>query len=332
MPSVCVGRESGAGTAVARRRPRWQVRAPDVRIASEMPPVFRFAPSPNGRLHLGHAYSALLNARLAAAMSGCLLVRIEDIDLARCRPAFERSIFDDLAWLGLSWERPVRRQSEHLPDYLAAFERLRARGLVYPCACTRGDIRREVRRLETEAGQAWPRDPDGVPLYPGTCRGRARTGAVPEAASAEGPWPGAPHVWRLDMEAALAALGEAPGWNRFAHDGASTVAARPEAWGDAVILRREVPASYHLAVVVDDAIQGVTHVVRGLDLERATDLHVVLQRLLGLPSPVYHHHRLLRDGSGAKLSKSAGSPGLAELRCAGRSAESVRRELRAALT
>jgi glutamyl-Q tRNA(Asp) synthetase len=283
-------------------------------------PVFRFAPSPNGRLHLGHAFSALLNADLAARWGGRFLLRIEDIDVTRCRPEFEAAIYDDLAWLGLSWETPVRRQSEHFDAYSAAAQGLQGRGLLYPCFCTRREIATAV--AEKERGALWPRDPDAAPLYPGTCRRLAGAEAKRRCAAGE------PHAWRLDMAAALE---QAPGprqITRFAPFGpGQTATARPERWGDAVITRKEIPASYHLSVTVDDAVQGVTHVVRGRDLEDATDLHVLLQALLELPSPRYHHHRLVEDHEGGKLSKSLKSESLADLRARGITPAEVRQAL-----
>jgi glutamyl-Q tRNA(Asp) synthetase len=290
-----------------------------------MQPVFRFAPSPNGRLHLGHAYSALLNADLAARRNGRLLLRIEDIDVTRCRPEFEQAIYEDLAWLGLAWERPVRRQSEHFPAYRAAARGLKERDLVYPCVCSRGDIARKVSEREAETGRPWPRDPDGAPIYPGTCRALA---PAERAVRAGLPHARFPYAWRLDMDAALAA---APGPHvvpRFAPHGRGTpAAADPRRWGDAVVVRKEIPTSYHLSVVHDDALQGVTHVVRGADLEAATDLHVLLQALLGLPTPAYHHHRLIRGEVGEKLSKSLSSEPLAALRARGVTAAEVRAAL-----
>ena len=276
-------------------------------------PVFRFAPSPNGRLHLGHAYSALLNAELARRCGGRLLLRIEDIDTARCRPELEAAIYEDLAWLGLRWETPVRRQSEHLDDYAAAFASLKERDLVYPCFCSRGDIARNL------AGREEPRrDPDGALLYPGTCKGLDTGEARRRMGSGE------PHAWRLSLKRALAVATPAPGYSRFAIEGGTAVvAARPQRWGDAVIVRKEISTSYHLSVVVDDALQGVTHVVRGRDLEAATDLHVLLQALLALPCPLYHHHELIRDHAGDKLSKSLKSPPLAGLRAQGITADEV---------
>ncbi|MBM6595504.1 tRNA glutamyl-Q(34) synthetase GluQRS [Microvirga pudoricolor] len=287
-----------------------------------MTPVFRFAPSPNGRLHLGHAYSALLNERLAQAWGGRFLLRIEDIDIARCRPAFEAAIIEDLSWLGLSWEVPVRRQSEHFDDYRRTAFLLKRKGLLYPCFCSRKDVADAVARREAATGRPWPRDPDGAPLYPGTCRSLPSSEAESRIASGE------PHSWRLDQPAALK---EAPGpyfYDSFRPEGrAHRVVAHPELWGDTILVRKDTPTSYHLSVVMDDAIQGVTHVVRGRDLEAATDLHVLLQRLLDLPTPRYHHHGLVLDPLGDKLSKSRGSEALHELRERGIDAATIRRHL-----
>ncbi|WP_262273317.1 tRNA glutamyl-Q(34) synthetase GluQRS [Microvirga yunnanensis] len=285
-------------------------------------PVFRFAPSPNGRLHLGHAYSALLNADFAGRFGGRFLLRIEDIDITRCRPDFEAAIHEDLAWLGLQWEIPVRRQSEHFADYRAAFLKLKGRGVVYPCFCTRRDIVQAVARREQESGRDWPRDPDGAPLYPGTCR------EVPAAEAERRIAAGEPQAWRLDSAAAQKLRPGPHAFRRFDRDGREeTVAADPWRWGDAVIVRKEIPSSYHLSVVVDDALQGVTHVVRGQDLEAATDLHVLLQALLDLPTPLYHHHGLVLDPTGDKLAKSRQSPALSELRADGVTPQAIRRRL-----
>jgi glutamyl-Q tRNA(Asp) synthetase len=284
-------------------------------------PVFRFAPSPNGRLHLGHAYSALLNAELAQRFGGRLLLRIEDIDPARCRPEFEAAIYRDLAWLGLWWEEPVRRQSEHLDGYCAAFAGLKGRGLAYPCFCSRKEIAAAVACREA-GGRPWPRDPDGASLYPGTC------GGLPAAEVARRIAAGAPHAWRIDMAKALAEAAGPHVYRRFDRSGHEEVCrALPERWGDAVLVRKDTPTSYHLSVVVDDALQGVTHVVRGRDLEAATDLHVLLQDLLALPTPRYHHHDLVLDPVGDKLSKSRRSEALAALRDRGVPATEVRRRL-----
>jgi glutamyl-Q tRNA(Asp) synthetase len=285
------------------------------------PPVFRFAPSPNGRLHLGHAFSALLNRDLADALGGRLLLRIEDIDLDRCTPDFERGIHDDLGWLGIAWEGPVRRQSEHFDIYRSALERLVKADLAYPAFATRGETRALV--VEHEAGgKRWPRDPDGVPHYPGldrTLSGRQRAERMAE---------GRPFAWRLDMAAAIVAAGGRLDWTETAGvrlETADIVPADPAAWGDVVLGRRDVPTSYHLSVVVDDALQGVTHVVRGRDLYAATSVHRLLQTLLGLPAPVYHHHRLILGPDGRKLSKSQADTALAALRETGTTPADVRR-------
>lgn len=284
-------------------------------------PVFRFAPSPNGRLHLGHAYSALLNADFARRFGGRFLLRIEDIDITRCRPEFEAAIYDDLAWLGLEWEKPVRRQSEHFADYRAAVRRLQERGVVYPCFCTRKEIAQTIACREAESGRDWPRDPDGAPLYPGTCRAMPRSEAESRIAAGE------PHAWRLDMADARKLLSGPHVFRRLDRDGREeAVTADPWRWGDAVIVRKETPTSYHLSVVVDDALQGVTHVVRGQDLEAATDLHVLLQALLGLPTPRYHHHGLVLDPAGDKLAKSRQSRPLAELRAEGVTPQAIWRQ------
>ena len=277
-------------------------------------PTFRFAPSPNGRLHLGHAYSALLNFELARRLDGRFLVRIEDIDPARSRPELVADIIEDLTWLGLVWEQPVRRQSEHFDDYRKPAGRLSAAGLLYPCFASRRDI-------EAASAGSGARDPDGAPIYPGLWRD-----AEPPAVAARLAG-GAPHALRLDMQRALVhAPGELDFQTFSLADGspAEVVAARAERWGDAVIVRKETPASYHLSVVVDDALQGVTHVVRGEDLEAATGLHRLLQALLGLAPPLYHHHRLITDECGRKLAKSLGDTSLKQLRQDGATPGDVR--------
>jgi glutamyl-Q tRNA(Asp) synthetase len=284
-----------------------------------MPSVFRFAPSPNGYLHLGHAYSALLNFDLARATGGRFLLRIEDIDATRCRSEFETAICQDLAGLGLSWETPVRRQSEHLAGYRGAVEKLSAQGLVYRAFESRAEIARLV--AQREAAGAWPRDPDGAPLYPGA----AKALAAEERQRLTDR--GAPYALRLDMAAARARAGELL-WTEQGEgpDGESgQITARPEAWGDVILARKETPTSYHLSVVIDDALQGVTDVVRGHDLFHATSVHRLLQQLLGLPRPSYRHHRLLLDDSGQKLSKSTDATGLRELRAAGATPADIRR-------
>jgi glutamyl-Q tRNA(Asp) synthetase len=286
-----------------------------------MPPVFRFAPSPNGYLHLGHAFSALLNFDLARQSGGRFLLRIEDIDPSRCRPEFEAAIYEDLAWLGIVWETPVRRQSAHLSDYRAALEALSGQGLVFPSFESRAEIASLV--AERDADAVWPRDPDGVPLYPGTAKSLS-PGARDRLLES-----GAPHTLRLDMAAAVgraAELGPTLGWTERGEGPrgeTGEVVADPQAWGDVVVARKETPTSYHLSVVVDDALQGVTDVVRGQDLFYATGVHCLLQRLLGLPEPAYRHHRLILDG-GQKLAKSSHSTGLRELRAKGVSPADIR--------
>ncbi len=284
-----------------------------------MPPVFRFAPSPNGYLHLGHAFSALLNHDLAQRAGGRLLLRIEDIDPARCRPEYEEAIYEDLAWLGIGWEAPVRRQSEHLGDYRCALQTLSARGLVYPSFESRAEIARLVAAREVDG--PWPRDPDGAPLYPGAAKQLSACERVRLIAS------GAPYALRLDMTAALAHVGDLTWTEQGEGPGGETgiVAATPQAWGDVILARKETPTSYHLSVAVDDALQGVTDVVRGQDLFHATSVHRLLQRLLALPEPAYRHHRLIRDAAGHKLAKSTASTGLRELRAAGMTPADVRR-------
>lgn len=285
------------------------------------PPVFRFAPSPNGYLHLGHAFSAMLNADLARESGGRFLLRIEDIDPTRCRAEFEDAIDQDLAWLGLAWEKPVRRQSGHFADYRAALEKLMALGLVYPSFESRAEIAGLIRLKETDG--PWPRDPDGAPLYPGTAR------SLPSEERERLLRSGAPYALRLDMGAACARAGELS-WRECGEGPRGEngiVVARPEAWGDVIIARKETPTSYHLAVVVDDALQGVTDVVRGQDLFWSTSVHRLLQQLLGLPSPVYRHHRLVRDAAGQKLSKSTEATGLRELRANGVTPVEIRRRV-----
>jgi glutamyl-Q tRNA(Asp) synthetase len=286
-----------------------------------MPPVFRFAPSPNGHLHLGHAYSALLNFDFARRTGGRFLLRIEDIDVTRCRPEFETAIYEDLAWLGIAWETPVRRQSEHLSEYRDAVEKLAAEGLVYPSFESRGEIARLVAQREVEA--PWPRDPDGTPLYPGAAK------SLPADQRARLVKSGALYALRLDIAAARARAGDLA-WLEHGEgpDGETgRVAARPQAWGDVILARKEAPTSYHLSVVIDDARQGVTEVVRGEDLFWSTSVHRLLQQLLGLPQPGYRHHRLVRDGEGRKLSKSTMATGLRELRAAGATPADIRRRV-----
>jgi glutamyl-Q tRNA(Asp) synthetase len=282
-------------------------------------PVFRFAPSPNGYLHLGHALSALLNFEMMRAAGGRLLLRIEDIDAARCRPEYEQAIYEDLAWLGIAWEQPVRRQSAHLDDYRTALARLEALGLIYPSFESRGEIARLV--AERERHGSWPRDPDGAPLYPGHARAFSPAERQRRMASGE------PYALRLDRAAAVARTGSLTWSETGAGPGgeAGLVPAGPERWGDVVLARKETPTSYHLAAVLDDARQGVTHVVRGQDLFWATGVHRLLQAVLDLPAPTYHHHRLILDAEGRKLSKSTRATGLRALRDGGTTAADIRR-------
>jgi glutamyl-Q tRNA(Asp) synthetase len=284
-----------------------------------LPPVFRFAPSPNGYLHLGHALSALLNFDMARAAGGRLLLRIEDIDATRCRPEFEAAIYHDLEWLGIAWQQPVRRQSENFDDYRVALGKLQARHLTFPSFESRAEIARMV--ADRDVRERWPRDPDGVPLYPGSARQLTQEDRLARVDRGE------PYAIRLDMEKAMDWAGPLHWTETGSGPGGETsaVAAEPAAWGDVIVARKEVPTSYHLAVVVDDALQGVTHVVRGQDLFWSTSLHRLLQELLDLPEPVYHHHRLVLDADGRKLAKSTRATGLRELRADGATPADIRR-------
>lgn len=278
--------------------------------------MLRFAPSPNGPLHLGHALSALANARMAEALRTPMTVRIEDIDQTRSRPEHERAILADLDWLGIGWVGPLRRQSEHFGLYRAALDRLAARGLVYPSSATRREIADAARLV------GLPRDPDGAPRFPGDVAILGEAEAARRRASGE------PAAWRLDIARALAEAGES-GWTEVDGLGRDPVPVADDAaaWGDVVLARKEMPTSYHLSVVTDDAEQGITHVVRGADLREATAVHRVLQRLLGLPEPFYHHHGLVLGPDGRKLSKSTGAAGLGTLRQAGATPDDIRRRL-----
>jgi glutamyl-Q tRNA(Asp) synthetase len=278
---------------------------------TEATPTLRFAPSPTGYLHLGHARSALIGRQLARDLCGRFLLRIEDVDPTRIRPEFVAAIHEDLTWLGFDWPEPVRRQSEHFDDYRDAAAQLERLGLAYPCFATRTEI-------EAAADPA-RRDPDGAQIYPGLWRDRSAGDVAARRATGE------PFAMRLDMARALAHLG--PTTLTFREwDGAEcieTIAANAGRWGDPVIVRKDAPTSYHLSVVVDDALQGVTHVTRGRDLFAATDLHRLLQVLLGLPEPIYHHHQLITDAAGRKLSKSDTDTSLRAMRAAGLSPEDV---------
>lgn len=275
-----------------------------------MPEVTRFAPSPTGWLHLGHAYAAVFAQEQAAG--GQFLIRLEDIDGTRARPEYEGAIFEDLGWLGLEWEKPVRRQSDHLDDYRTALAKLEAMGVLYPCFCTRREIQEEIAR----AGNA-PQGPDG-PLYPGTCRNRDVAERAQRVAAGES------YALRLDVGKAAGLVAEELRWT---DRGRGVFKAQPGVFGDVVLARKDTPASYHLAVVVDDALQGITLVTRGEDLLEATHLHRLLQALLGLPVPEWRHHGLITDENGKRLAKRDDARSLRSLREAGWTVERVREEI-----
>ena len=272
--------------------------------------VTRFAPSPTGHLHLGHAFSALFAWRRAGEAGGRFLLRLEDIDPGRCRPEFASAIQDDLAWLGLAWDGEVRVQSQHLAEYRAVLDHLAARGLLYPCFCTRADILREM-----EQSAAAPHTPDGTPLYPGTCRNLSLDEREGRIAAGER------HALRLDIWHALESVRQALCFEEACE---GTVTCRPEQFGDVVLARKDAPASYHLCVTHDDAVQGVTLVTRGADLKPATHLRRLLQALMGWPKPAYAHHPLLTDAMGRRLAKRDRSLTVRELRARGTSPAEVR--------
>ena len=277
--------------------------------------VFRFAPSPNGELHLGHAYSALVTDDMARRARGRFLLRIEDVDGGRARDEYVDQIYEDLRWLGLQWETPVWKQSEHMENYAVALAKLKKLDLLYPCFASRREI------SEHSLTRTMPLTPDGFPIYPGIYRGYSRSRAAARVAA------GDPHTLRLDIKKAMAAATEKTGDISFCErqkDGSyRPVITDPTAWGDPVLARRETPTSYTLAVVVDDALQGVTHVTRGEDLYEATGLQRLLQVLLDLPEPRYFHHPLLVDMTGRKLSKSHGETSLRSIRATGISVEEL---------
>ncbi|MGO4452268.1 tRNA glutamyl-Q(34) synthetase GluQRS [Phyllobacterium sp. TAF24] len=278
-------------------------------------PVFRFAPSPNGHLHLGHAYSALLNQQMARAAGGRLLLRMEDIDRERCTPELEAAMQEDLHWLGFDWETPVRRQSEHFEVYRQSLDELIRMELVYPAFLSRSDIKHKMQSA-TEKGIVWPHDPDGAALYPAADRAlstRERQQRMND---------GHPFSWRLHMDRALEHVGEPLFWHETIVD--SNIQARPQDWGDVIIARKDMPTSYHLSVVIDDALQGITNVVRGKDLYHATGIHRLLQYILGLEPPVYHHHDLILDRDDQKLSKSRKDTSLRSSRLEGVTPEQIR--------
>jgi glutamyl-Q tRNA(Asp) synthetase len=268
--------------------------------------VTRFAPSPTGYLHLGHAYAALVAWRRAREAGGRFLLRLEDIDATRCRPTFAAAILEDLAWLGLDWDGPVRMQSEHLAEYCAVLDALTGRGLIYPCFCTRAEIETEAARSASA-----PHTADGGPVYPGTCRRLTADERTSRMAGSER------YALRLDVARALAMVGAALS---FEEEGEGTIACHPARFGDVVLARKDTPASYHLCVTHDDAVQGVTLVTRAIDLKPATELHRLIQALMGWPAPRYAHHRLLTDAGGRRLAKRDKAATLRELRAQGWSA------------
>jgi len=270
----------------------------------------RFAPSPTGHLHLGHAYSALFAETLARQTGGRFLLRIEDIDGVRCKSGYEDSILEDLAWLGLDWEQPVRRQSDHMDDYAGALTRLDDMGLLYPCFCTRKDIRDEIE----DADQAPHQGPEG-PRYPGICRRLERSEAADRKQAGE------PFALRLDTTKALSGISKPLVWRDLDR---GDITARPDLFGDVVLARKDIPTSYHLAVSIDDDRQGVTLVSRGEDLLPSTDVHRLLQHLLDLNVPDYHHHKLLGDEHGQRLAKRDNALTLRALREAGKTKGGVR--------
>ncbi len=277
-------------------------------------PILRFAPSPNGYLHLGHAYSALVTEKIAKKLGGTWLLRIEDIDKERSRPDFIEAIYQDLNWLGLAWSKPVLRQSSRMGAYNLVVKKLEKPGLLYPCFCTRKQIR-ENSGTKT--------DPDGAPLYSGTCKNLSEREVAKNFAGE------IPVQYRLHMDKAMSLTG-ALTFQQLPADlvsDISIVKCFPERWGDIVIVRKDIPTSYHLSVVVDDAFQNITHVTRGKDLLKATDVHRVLQSLLGLPEPIYFHHELIEDDQQKKLAKSANSRSLQEIRQSGKSGAQVRAQL-----
>lgn len=274
----------------------------------EMPTITRFAPSPTGPLHLGSAYSALFAERAAREAGGYFLIRIEDIDTTRCRPEHEAAILEDLAWLGLTWPEPVRRQSAHFERYEDCVHTLEEGGLAYPCFCTRADIRREI-----EDAPSAPHGPDG-PLYPGTCKGLSPAEASARIAAGES------HAIRLDMEKAARIAGPLTFTDRVR----GKIDVRPETCGDIVVARKDTPTSYHVSVVIDDGLQGVSLVTRGEDLLHATHVQRILQSLFGLPEPEYHHHPLILDTDGKRLAKRDRSTSIRSLRDDGKSADDVR--------
>ncbi|HCW60807.1 MAG TPA: tRNA glutamyl-Q(34) synthetase GluQRS [Sphingobium sp.] len=274
--------------------------------------VTRFAPSPTGRLHVGHGWSALMAMDLARGAGGTMRLRIEDIDGTRSRPEHVAGIIEDLRWLGVEWNGDILFQSQRIGHYMAALDRLRDMGLLYPCFCTRADI---------QASLTAPHGPEG-PVYPGTCRALGAEEQTHRIAA------GKAHAWRIDMAQATARAGPLC-WHAFGAEGGEVIAANPAVHGDVVLARKDAPASYHLSCTLDDAAMGVTHVLRGADLRHATDIHRLLQAVLDLPSPAYRHHPLLVDAQGRRLAKRSGSLSLAQLRTQGIDPRVLAADLRA---
>ena len=283
-------------------------------------PVFRFAPSPNGHLHLGHAYSALLNQQMARQVQGKLLLRIEDIDIQRCTPELETQMLHDLEWIGFEWDEKPRRQSEHFDDYAEALNKLRDLNLVYPSTLSRSEIKKIIS-AKKEQGLDWPCDPDGTPIYPGKERELSLEQQSKSISS------GNTYALRLNTKKAKNLVEQPLAWAELISDEVKQIPANPMAWGDVIIARKDFPVSYHLCCTVDDAIQGITHVVRGKDLYDATSIHCMLHELFGHKKPIYHHHELILDITGQKLSKSKQHKSLKELRADGLTGEQIREQL-----
>jgi glutamyl-Q tRNA(Asp) synthetase len=285
-------------------------------------PTFRFAPSPNGHLHLGHAYSALLNLKMARNHGGKCLLRIEDIDTQRCTPELELQMLNDLEWIGFEWDEEPRRQSRHFEEYREALKELDAQNLVYPSFLSRSEIKKLIRTRETAHGE-WPRDPDGSPLYPGLERHLQEPERNRLMAESKD------FALRLDMEKTTQEIGTSITWTEISQDGKSTseIERAPRLWGDVVLARKDLPVSYHLCCTLDDELQNITHVVRGKDLFEASSVQGLIRKLLGFKSPCYHHHDLILDEEGKKLSKSLKHKSLLEMRASGLNPSDIRRDL-----
>ncbi len=279
-------------------------------------PVFRFAPSPNGHLHLGHAYSALLNQKIARESGGKLLLRIEDIDTTRCTPELESQMLQDLEWIGFEWDETPRRQSQHFGEYRDYLEKLDKMDLIYPATMSRSEIKKFITSYEDQ-DKSWPRDPDGSPIYPGKERDFDTQSREEILQSAQ------PYALRFNTQKALKTYSERLSWQETNGLKTEQVFAHPNNWGDVILARKDTPTSYHLCCVIDDAIQDITNVVRGKDLYEATSIHVLLQKILVLPAPLYHHHKLIVDDKNQKLSKSKKHKSLKELRASGFTANDV---------